>query len=121
MGSHTANALIEDGKVLTTPEHTDSDVMTLLTPFHFGGLEIKQADGKWVEVRARPGSLVMNIGDAFSRMIGGRFKATCHRVFDIGLDIYSVPFFLSPSFDGNIGLWSQLFVPVYRRRCWAYT
>ena len=103
-GAPPANALIEDGKVLTTPEHTDSDFMTLLTPFHFGGLEIKQADGKWAEVRARPGSLVMNIGDTFSRMLGGRFNATRHRVLDIGLDRYSVPFFLSPRFDGDIGV-----------------
>ena len=46
----------------------------------------------------------MNIGDTFSRMLGGRFKATRHRVIDIGEDRYSVPFFLSPKFHGDIGV-----------------
>lgn len=103
-GERPASALIEDGKVVTTPEHMDSDFMTLLTPFHFGGLEIKQSDGTWAEVKARPGSLVMNIGVTFSRMLGGRFKATNHRVLDIGQDRYSVPFFLGPRFDADIGI-----------------
>ncbi|XP_045203129.2 uncharacterized protein LOC123556455 [Mercenaria mercenaria] len=103
-GEPPKNAFIEDGKVLTTPEHMDSDFMTLLTPFDFGGLEIMQADGKWAEVINRLGSLVMNIGVTFSRMLGGKFKATRHRVIDIGIDRYSVPFFLSPRFDGDIGV-----------------
>ncbi|KAL4230299.1 hypothetical protein ACF0H5_010683 [Mactra antiquata] len=103
-GAPPSNAHIEDGKVVTTPEHTDSDFMTLLTTFQFRGLEVMQADGKWAEVAVRPGSLVMNIGDTFSRMLGGKFKATRHRVIDIGLDRYSVPFFLSPKFEGDIGV-----------------
>ncbi|XP_052795416.1 uncharacterized protein LOC128228261 [Mya arenaria] len=103
-GAPPPNALIEEGKVVTTPEHTDSDFMTLLTSFRFNGLEVLKADGKWGEVRPRPGSLVMNIGDTFSRMLGGRFKATKHRVIDIGVDRYSVPFFLSPKFEGDIGV-----------------
>ena len=103
-GAPPVNAIIEDGKVVTTPEHTDSDFMTLLTTFHFKGLEVRRADGKWAEVDPRPGSLIMNIGDTFSRMLGGRFKATNHRVIDIGLDRYSVPFFLSPKFNGDIGV-----------------
>ncbi|XP_052238008.1 uncharacterized protein LOC127849329 [Dreissena polymorpha] len=104
VGEPPAIAMLEDGKVVTTPEHTDSDFMTLLTPFHFGGLEVMQANGTWAEVNTRPGSLIMNIGDTFSRMLGGRFKATRHRVLDIGEDRYSVPFFLSPKFHGDIGI-----------------
>ena len=103
-GAPPANALIEDGKVVTTPEHTDSCFMTLLSTFHFKGLEVMLSDGKWAEVQPRPGSLVMNIGDTFSRMLGGRFKKTKHRVTDIGVDRFSVPFFLEPKFNGDIGI-----------------
>lgn len=99
-----ANARIEDGKVLTTPAHTDSTFLTLLATFGYKGLELVTADGNWAAVEPRPGSLVMNIGDVFSRMMGGRFKATCHRVVDIGVDRYSLPFFLEPRFDGDIGV-----------------
>ena len=103
-GKPPENAIIEDGKVLTTPDHTDSNFLTLLNTFNFTGLELMTASGKWEAVEPRPQSWVMNIGDVFSRMMGGRFKATRHRVLDIGVDRYSVPFFLEPSFDGDIGL-----------------
>ena len=102
-GEPPANAKIEDGKVVTTPDHTDSNFLTLLYTFDFKGLEVITGDGKWAAVEPRPNSFVMNIGDVFSRMMGGRFKATHHRVLDIGVDRYSVPFFLEPSYDGDIG------------------
>ncbi|KAH3843878.1 hypothetical protein DPMN_117411 [Dreissena polymorpha] len=99
-----ANAKIEDGKIITTPEHSDSNFLTMLYTFHYTGLEVLTADGKWSAPEPRPGSFVMNIGDVFSRMMGGRFKATRHRVLDIGVDRYSVPFFFEPSYDGDIGV-----------------
>ena len=102
-GAPPENAKIEDGKVVTTPDHTDSNFLTLLCTFDYKGLEVVTGDGKWSVVEPRPKSLVMNIGDVFSRMMGGRFKATRHRVLDIGVDRYSVPFFMEPSFDGDIG------------------
>ena len=103
VGAPPANARIEDGKVVTTPDHTDSNFLTLLCTFNYKGLEVVTGDGNWSQVEPRPNSLVMNIGDVFSRMMGGRFKATRHRVLDIGVDRYSVPFFLEPSYDGDIG------------------
>ncbi|OWF35819.1 gibberellin 2-beta-dioxygenase 4-like [Mizuhopecten yessoensis] len=96
--------LLEDGKVITTPEHTDTGFMTLLTTFGYSGLEVMTADGRWAAVAPRSNSLVMNIGDVFSRMLGGRFRATRHRVVDIGEDRFSFPFFLEPSFDADIGV-----------------
>ncbi|PVD22983.1 hypothetical protein C0Q70_16243 [Pomacea canaliculata] len=37
-----------------------------------------------------------------SAMSGGRFKATCHRVVDTGVDRMSVPFFFEPNYDADI-------------------
>lgn len=104
VGAPPKAAIIEDGRVVTTPDHTDTDFMALLTTFHYKGLEVMTTSGEWAKVLPRPNSLVMNIGDAFSRMMGGRFKATRHRVMDIGADRFSVPFFLSPGFDTDIGI-----------------
>jgi len=103
-GEPPASARLEDGRVIITPEHTDTNFLTLLTRFHYGGLELQTADGQWVEVDPRPGSLVMNIGDTFSRMMGGRLKATKHRVLSIGEDRYAVPFFFTPRYNGDIGI-----------------
>ncbi|XP_060066223.1 uncharacterized protein LOC132546522 [Ylistrum balloti] len=96
--------LLDNGKVITTPEHTDTGFMTLLATFGYSGLEVMTTDGHWVAVAPRTNSLVMNIGDVFSRMLGGRFRATRHRVVDIGEDRFSFPFFLEPSFNADIGL-----------------
>ena len=97
-----ANARIEDGKVVCTPDHTDSGCITLLYVFQYPGLEILSDNGQWIAVPPRDRSFIMNIGDVFSRLMNGRFKSTRHRVIDIGADRYSVPFFFEPSYDGNI-------------------
>ena len=98
------SAKLDNGKLITTPEHTDTGFMTLLTTFDYGGLEIMTPEGTWAEVTSHKNRLIMNIGDVFSRLMGGRFKATRHRVVDIGEDRYSVPYFMEPSFDADIGL-----------------
>ncbi|KAK3093075.1 hypothetical protein FSP39_010740 [Pinctada imbricata] len=102
-GKPPENALIEDGKVLTTPDHSDSNFITLLINFNYVGLERLSPEGQWVAVPPRPGSLIMNIGDLLDRMTGNRFKATRHRVIDIGVDRYSIPFFLEPEFEADVG------------------
>ena len=37
-----------------------------------------------------------------ARMSRGRFKATIHRVLDIGMDRVSMPFFYEPHCDSNM-------------------
>ncbi|XP_062617784.1 uncharacterized protein LOC134279407 [Saccostrea cucullata] len=103
-GKPPENAIIEDGKVVTTPVHTDSCFLTLLATFHFPGLEVMTPERKWLPVRPIPNGLVMNVGDLLSKMVGGRFIATQHRVLDIGVDRFSVPFFLEPRFDADINV-----------------
>lgn len=103
-GPPPKNARIEDGKIITTPDHSDSNFLTLLCLFNYEGLEVVGPDGNWIPVAPRENSFVMNIGDLFSRMMNGRFKATRHRVLDIGIDRYSVPFFLEPAYESDIGV-----------------
>ena len=49
----------------------------------------------------RPGMVLVNIGDALQSVSKGRFKATCHRVRNIGEERYSLPYFFHPSFDSK--------------------
>ena len=90
-----------DEPTFTCEEHIDTVFVTLLATFSYPGLEILRDDGTWMSVAPRPGSLVVNIGDLLSRVTNGRFKATYHRVRDIGKDRFSVPFFFEPRFDGK--------------------
>ena len=90
-----------DEPTFTCEEHIDTVFVTLLATFSYPGLEILRDDGTWMSVAPRLGSLVVNIGDLLSRVTNGRFKATYHRVRDIGKDRFSVPFFFEPRFDGK--------------------
>lgn len=94
--------ITEDETVISVGDHTDSNFLTLLHTFDYPGLQILTQNGEWHSVEPLPDGLIMNIGDVFSRIMDGRFKATRHRVVDIGVDRYSVPFFLEPKYDGDI-------------------
>ncbi|EMC98243.1 hypothetical protein BAUCODRAFT_418564 [Baudoinia panamericana UAMH 10762] len=105
-------------KLCCTP-HTDSGILTLLHQDQTGGLEVLNAEGRWIAAPYVPGSIVVNIGDLMARVSGGRFVATMHRVRTSpgkgtrkdGLGRFSVPFFFEPgeaclirSIDGGEGV-----------------
>ena len=77
--------------------HTDSGILTLLHQDETGGLEILSTDGQWVPAPYVPGSIVVNVGDLMSKVSGGKFRATHHRVRSSpGKSRYSVAFFFEP-------------------------
>ena len=77
--------------------------MTLLQTFENPGLEL-ELDGIWYTVPCPKGMLVVNVGEQLAAMSNNRFKATIHRVLDIGKDRFSNPFFYSPCLDANINI-----------------
>lgn len=86
----------------TTPIHTDSGFLTLLSTFGFGGLQVDVGNGVYRSVRPVANSIVVNFGDMLSRITENHLKSTKHRVMDIGVERYSSPFFLEPYFDAKI-------------------
>ena len=80
-------AFLSDGRTMSTPPHQDSGFLTLLQTFGFPGLEL-ELDGVWYSVPCPKGMLVVNVGEQLSAMSNNRFKATIHRVLDIGQDRY---------------------------------
>ena len=59
------------------------------------GLQVLTKDGSWIDVPPVPGTLVVNMGQAFEVVTNGVCKATTHRVLlpPGDYDRYSVPFF----------------------------
>jgi isopenicillin N synthase-like dioxygenase len=80
-------------------EHTDAGALTLLLQDDQAGLEVFR-EGRWYLVEPTPGALVINIGDMIQVWSNDRYRAALHRVItNPSMDRYSVPFFLSPSYD----------------------
>lgn len=102
-----------DSLKLTTPEHTDSGFMTILSTFGFQGLQVLYKS-KWRSVKPQPNHLVVNLGDILSRASNFTLKATKHRVLDIGVERFSQPFFMEPRYDAVIP--SNLLLPEEKQK-----
>ncbi|KAJ0115247.1 hypothetical protein J7T55_001657 [Diaporthe amygdali] len=85
---------------LGSSAHTDFGAITLLLQDDHAGLEVKDVDtDEWVGVPPKRDAYVVNMGDMISRITGGLYKSSIHRVINRAPDDrYSVVFF----FDGNI-------------------
>ena len=86
----------------TTPIHTDSGFLTLLSTFNYPGLQVDIGNEVYRSVRPVPKTIVVNLGDMLSRITNYKLKATKHRVLDIGVERYSSPFFFEPHYAARI-------------------
>lgn len=78
--------------------HTDYECFTILHATG-PGLEVLNAEGRWIDAPPQPGAFVINIGDMLEAMTNGRFIATSHRVRDVPEERYSFPLFCSLDYD----------------------
>lgn len=79
--------------------HEDINVITLLLGAEEAGLQLKDADGRWLDIAPPPNALVVNIGDMLQRLTNHVLPSTTHRVVNPaperrGFARYSTPFFL---------------------------
>ena len=79
--------------------HGDINAITLLLGAEEGGLQVKDRDGKWLEINPPPGCLVINIGDMLERACNHVLPSTIHQVVNPPPERriyprYSTPFFL---------------------------
>jgi isopenicillin N synthase-like dioxygenase len=85
--------------------HRDSGVLTLLLAEPGSqGLEVRAGrDGDWVDVPARDGAFIVNIGELLELATGGYLRATEHRVnLRHAADRISVPYFFNPRLDAQV-------------------
>ena len=94
---------------LRAGEHTDFGSLTILAFSDApGGLQVRMPDDSWLDVTARTGELVVNIGDMMARWTNDRWKSTVHRVANppqagpaVGRR-QSIGYFLHPNFDARV-------------------
>jgi isopenicillin N synthase-like dioxygenase len=85
--------------------HKDSELLTLLLQDTQGGLQVDTGDG-WIDVTARPGTFVVNIGELLELASDGYLRATVHRVVapPAGTERISAAFFLGARLDATVPL-----------------
>ena len=61
--------------------HEDVDLFTILPASRVDGLQVwNHRSGKWVRMKAPPGSIIINTGDYMQRITNDRLPSTTHRV-----------------------------------------
>jgi isopenicillin N synthase-like dioxygenase len=61
--------------------HEDVDLFTILPASRMDGLQVwNHRSGKWVRLKAPPGSIIINTGDYMQRISNDRLPSTTHRV-----------------------------------------
>jgi isopenicillin N synthase-like dioxygenase len=61
--------------------HEDVDLFTILPATEIDGLQVwNHRSGKWVRMKAPPGSIIINTGDYMQRITNDRLPSTTHRV-----------------------------------------
>jgi isopenicillin N synthase-like dioxygenase len=83
--------------------HRDAGVLTLLLAAPgTTGLQVKGANGEWIDVDPLPGAFIVNIGEMLEIASGGYLRATEHRVKLSGAERISVPYFFNPRLDAAL-------------------
>jgi isopenicillin N synthase-like dioxygenase len=86
--------------------HRDSGVLTLLLAEPGSqGLQVRPSRGGdgWIDVPARDGAFIVNIGELLELATGGYLRATEHRVnLCHAADRISVPYFFNPRLDARL-------------------
>jgi isopenicillin N synthase-like dioxygenase len=89
--------------------HSDYGSLTILaTEDKPGGLQVFNAEGRWVDVPIVEGCFIINIGDLLARWTDDRWVSTLHRVVNpptgagAGARRQSLVFFHNPNYDARI-------------------
>ena len=98
----------KDGQ-LRTGEHTDYGTLTILyangAP---GGLQVLNKNNRWVDVKPKQGTFIINIADAMQVWTNDKWRSTLHRVVNPPEEAaqnsrrISLPFFHQPNYDAII-------------------
>ena len=79
--------------------HEDINLITLLCEATAGGLELLERNGKWRQIQALKGQIVVDAGDMLQNITNGFYKSTTHRVVNPDNSRerrFSMPFFVHP-------------------------
>jgi isopenicillin N synthase-like dioxygenase len=98
---YPANELPMDDTHLGIVPHSDFECFTILHQLA-PGLQVMNAADVWVEAPPIEDTFIVNIGDMLQAWTNGRFKATQHRVVNLGRERYSLPLFFAVDYHTRV-------------------
>ncbi len=90
--------------------HSDFECFTILHQ-QAPGLQVMNTANEWVEAPPIEGTFIVNIGDLLEGWTNGLFKATQHRVVNIGKERYSMPLFFAADYHTRVEPLPQFVTP----------
>ncbi|KAF9265190.1 2OG-Fe(II) oxygenase [Marasmius fiardii PR-910] len=90
----------EENGVIGIGAHTDWECFTILYQQPgIQALQVRNADGEWIDAPPVDGTFVVNLGDQFARWTNDIFKSTIHRVINkSGHQRFSIPLFFGTDY-----------------------
>ena len=81
--------------------HTDINLITVLVSGSQPGLQVKDKEGNWINVKSKKGQIVINIGDMLQECSNKYYPSTVHQVINTknNQSRFSIPLFLHPRGD----------------------
>lgn len=94
----------EEEGAIRAAAHEDINLITLLPAASAPGLQVKDNQGKWLDIPCDPGQIAINAGDMLQMASKGYYRSTTHQVVnprgpEAKLPRYSMPLFLHPRPD----------------------
>lgn len=83
--------------------HEDINLITVLPASTNPGLEAQDNEGNWHEVGTNHGDVIINVGDMVQMLSKGVYKSTTHRVKNLPGDRLSIPTFIHPNPEFDLG------------------
>ena len=89
---------------LRAAPHADINLITLLVSGSKPGLQLKDKNNNWIDVKSNKGEIVVNIGDMLEVCSNKFYPSTIHRVINPNnksnnVSRFSMPFFIHPRTD----------------------
>ncbi len=85
-------------------EHTDIDLFTILPRATAEGLQVKNKQGEWIDIKVPEGAFIVNGGDMLENITNGEFRSGLHRVVALkdNYERYSIVFFVHPRSEDHL-------------------
>ncbi len=95
-----------DPRCLRSAPHEDINFITILPAATAAGLQLKDRDGKWLDVNAENGTLIVDAGDMLARLTNDVIPSTTHQVINTPESSvksrFSMPFFMHPRPEASL-------------------